>query len=308
VHTIKGEARSFDLPEIEGEAAKLESALDDLRALVRRDCLPAKDTVHESLTARLARLSVAIDRGSDVFVAASPIGRAALEQVTVQRSDLAGLLAIAKGRGDELARVAARLVSRPFGESTANLVDGAPAWAAEVSKRLHVRVDGREVGVPPALARVLGGVLTHLVRNSVAHGVEPPDVRERLGKPASGQVLMRAEDGVDGPTITVEDDGRGLDLPGIEARANALGVAPPSGCSTDLIFVSGVSTARAGETFAGRGVGLGAVKSDLEAVGYRVEVETAPGRFTRFTLRPKTRAPGAPESGDRSALLGSHSE
>jgi two-component system chemotaxis sensor kinase CheA len=294
VHTIKGEARSFDLPEIEGEAAKLESALDDLRALVRRDCLPAQGTVHESLTARLARLSEAIDRGSDVFVAASPIGRAALEQVTVQRSDLAGLLAIAKGRGDELARVAARLVSRPFGESTANLVDGAPAWAAEMSKRLHVRVDGREVGVPPALARVLGGVLTHLVRNSVAHGVELPDMRERLGKPATGQVLMRAEAGADGPTITVEDDGCGLDLPGIKARASALGVAQPLGRSTDLIFVSGVSTAQAGETFAGRGVGLGAVKSDLEAVGYRVDVDTAPGRFTRFTLHPKDARPRGP--------------
>jgi two-component system chemotaxis sensor kinase CheA len=300
VHTIKGEARSFDLPEVESEAAKLESALDEQRALVRRDSLPAQDAVHELLKAHLARLSETIDRGSDVFVAASPIGRAALEQVTVQRSDLARLLAIAKGRSDELARVAARLVARPFGESTANLVDGAPAWAAEVSKQLRVRVDGREVGVPPALARVLGGVLTHLVRNSVAHGVELPDVRQRLGKPVTGEVVMRAEAGADGPTITVEDDGRGLDLPAIEARANALGIAPPSDGSTDLIFVSGVSTAEVGETFAGRGVGLGAVKSDLEAVGYEVNVETAPGRFTRFILRPKGGAP--------SASLWNHSE
>ncbi len=226
IHTIKGEARSFELPEVEGEAAKLEAELDELRALVRRDSLPAGNTVHLALKTMLSRVGDAIDRGSDVFVAASPIGRAALEQVTVHRSALAALLAAAGERRGELASAVAKLVERPFGESTANLVDGAPAWAAEENKQLSLNVDGREVGVPPPLARILGGVLTHLVRNSVAHGVELPEVRERMGKSAAGQIRIRAEARVDGPTITVEDDGAGLDLPRIEARARSSASRP----------------------------------------------------------------------------------
>jgi HPt (histidine-containing phosphotransfer) domain-containing protein/HAMP domain-containing protein len=287
IHTIRGEARSFDLPEVEGAATKLEGELDELRALVRRDSLPAEDTVHRSLVAHLSRISAAIDRGSDVFVAASPIGRAALEQVTVQRSALAALVDMAEGRDAELREVAARLVERPFGECTASLVDGAPMWAEEEDKLLVVVVEGREVGVPPALSRVLGAVLTHLVRNSVAHGVEHPEVREREGKPAAGEVRILARAGAAGPTITVEDDGAGLDVPAIEARATALGLSSSGDEAADLIFEPGVSTAGAEEAFAGRGVGLGAARSDLEAVGYAIDVETLRGRFTRFTIRPR---------------------
>ncbi len=289
VHTIKGEARAFDLRELETECAKLEDELDELRGLARGEGFATTGSVHGALLARLERASEAILRGCDVFVAASPIGRAALDQVTVRRSDINELETLASGRSDALARVVARLAARPFGESTASLIDMAPTWGDQEGKRVQLDVDGREVHVPPALARVLGGVMTHLVRNAIAHGIEPPAVRKDSGKPPVGTIKAVASAGETGPVIVVEDDGRGLNLDGIAARAAELGVrieGKGRGSLGELVFLAGLSTLESAGVLAGRGVGLGAVRADLARVGYGVEVASEPGQFTRFTLAP----------------------
>ncbi|MGH7293361.1 MAG: HAMP domain-containing protein, partial [Polyangiaceae bacterium] len=294
VHTIKGEARAFDLRELETETAKLEEELDELRSLARGEGFTTTGSVHGALTSRLARAMSAIESGAEVFVAASPIGRAALEQVTLQRPDLQAVIELAEARRDpELSRAVERLSARPFGESAASLVDMAPTWGEREGRRVHLDIDGREVRVPPRLARVLGGVLTHLVRNAIAHGIEPPQARLAAGKPASGLVRIVATVGalVDGPEIVVEDDGRGLDVGAIAERAAHLGLST-GGTSRrspfELVFVEGLSTAVAGGRLAGRGVGLGAVREDLDRVGYAVDVTSEPGKFTRFTMKPRS--------------------
>lgn len=287
VHTIKGEARAFDLRDLETETAKLEEELDELRSLARGEGFATTGSVHGALVSRLTRASLAIDKGAEVFVDASPIGKAALDQLTVQRPDVAVLTEIAERRGDdELTRAVARLAARPFGESTASLIDMAPTWGDREGKLVTLDVDGREVRVPPKLARVLQGVLTHLVRNAIAHGIEPPKTREDAHKLPTGTIrVVAAAGGEAGPTIVVEDDGRGLRLDAIAERAARMGVAGVS--EKDLVFVAGLSTADRGDDLAGRGVGLGAVRDDLEHVGYTVSVDSAIGKFTRFTMKPR---------------------
>ncbi len=285
VHTIKGEARSFELPEVEAVAARLEGDLDDLRGRLRHDATSLTGEEHERLAAQLAELEKAIAKGSEVFVAASPIGRAALEQVTVQRSDLTALVALAEGGDDALRALAGRLSARPFGESTASLVDNAPSWAELEGKQLRVAVEGREVGVPPELAKVLGAVLTHLVRNSIAHGIESPSDRARAGKAPEGLVRLQATDRAGSVEIVVEDDGGGVDAEAIASKAKELGLPPSAGNALDVMFAAGLSTAEAGATLAGRGVGLGAARSDLQRAGYTLLAESERGRFTRFTMR-----------------------
>jgi two-component system chemotaxis sensor kinase CheA len=293
VHTIKGEARAFDLRELEAETAKLEEDLDELRALARGEGFATTGSVYGSLSSRLRRASEAIERGCEVFVAASPIGRAALDQVTVQRSDVTALEKLTSGKGDEVARIVERLAARPFGESTASLIDMAPTWADKEGKRVQLDVEGREVLVPPALARVLGGVMTHLVRNAIAHGIEPPGVRTERRKSTLGTIRAVARQGENGPTITLEDDGRGLDFEGIAAKAAQLGIEVEGkgrGSMAELVFVGGLSTLETAGALAGRGVGLDAVRGDLEGAGYAVDVASEPGKFTRFTLAPRGRA------------------
>ncbi len=288
VHTVKGEARAFDLHELETECAKLEEDLDELRSLARGDGFATTGSVHGALTSSFARARAALDKGCDVFVAASPIGRAALDQITVQRSDVERLEDLARGKGDDLARVVDRLASRPFGESTASLVDMAPTWGDKDGKRVRFEVEGREVRVPPRLARVLPGVLTHLVRNAIAHGIETPKVREESGKPPIGVIRAEAADADGRVAILFEDDGRGLDMDRIEERAAELGVDANEQWTdrSELVFAPGLSTTSSTGALSGRGVGLGAVRADVELAGYRVEVKSKPGKYTRVRLYP----------------------
>jgi HAMP domain-containing protein/HPt (histidine-containing phosphotransfer) domain-containing protein len=286
VHTLKGEASAFDLRDLATQSAELEEELDELRSEARGEGFATTTSVHGRLAEHFARATEALERGCEIFVAASPTGRVALDQVTVQRSDLLELQVHLGHRTDVLGQIAARLASRPFGESTANLVDLVPTWADKEGKRARLQVEGKEARVPAHLARILGGALTHLIRNAIVHGVEIPGAREGKGKPAIGLIRVVAAEGDGGPIITVEDDGQGLDLASIAQQAMAIGETVGSRPIEQLAFLPGLSTARMGD-LAGRGVGLHAVKSEMEAVGYKVDVFSKAGEYARFVLRPK---------------------
>jgi chemotaxis protein histidine kinase CheA len=160
-----------------------------------------------------------------------------------------------------------------------------PSWAEREDKRVELAIEGRDVRVPPALAGVLPGALAHLVRNAVAHGIEPPHERTRAGKEPVGVVQLVAEEKPNGVVVRVEDDGRGFDEARIRARAAELGLAaaPPE----DLVFAAGLSTRDARSELGGLGVGLDAVRADLAAVGYAVVASSTAGKGARFSLSPK---------------------
>ena len=151
-------------------------------------------------------------------------------------------------------------------------------------------MEGREVRIPPRLSLVLSGVLTHLVRNAIAHGIEPTKTRQSTGKVANGTIHVMATAGERGPTVVLEDDGRGLDVAAIADRAAQLGVqveGKSRNSLSELVFLAGLTTSQDASTLAGRGVGLSAVREDLERVGYAVDVTSEAGQSTRFTIQPK---------------------
>ncbi|HEY8073361.1 MAG TPA: HAMP domain-containing protein [Labilithrix sp.] len=323
VHTMKGEARAFDLRELEGILGELEGRLRKLRDAAARVTLrasvappglqapgaglqvgreretPTRTSVapggsaaqvaaeHAALTEGLQRADDAILRAREDFVAVSPTGRAALDQMTVQRSDVEELAAIVRGRGDRVEAIAQRLTARRFGETTTTLVDQVPAWAAREGKQVELAIEGRDVRIPSTLARALGAALAHLVRNAVAHGIETPLERTREGKEPIGVVRVAAEEalGARGPIVVVEDDGRGFDDARIHARAKALGLDDDAP-SSELVFATGLSTRDAADELGGLGVGLDAVRGELAAVGYVVRADSTPGKSTRFVLAP----------------------
>lgn len=287
VHTMKSEARSFDLGGLEAELGALEERLRELRDSARADGDVSTSASHAELLAGLQRADDAILRAREDFVAVSPTGRAALDQMTVQRSDVEELRSAVVGLGDErIENIVARLASRRFGESAATLIDQVPAWASREGKQVELHVEGRDVPIPPSLGRALAGVLTHLVRNAVVHGIETPLDRTREGKEPVGVVTLTAVDGAAGPTIAVEDDGRGLDEAHIRARAERLGLEDPGAPVTELVFVPALSTREAADDLGGLGVGLDAVRTELRALGYAVSLEYVAGRKTRFLLQP----------------------
>lgn len=278
-HTIKGEASAFDLAPVVESAHAFEDELVQMRARSTEAPRLVAAADRARYLQRVDEVADALEKARELFVEASPIGPSILEQVTVHRADIDRLHALAADRGDELGAVAARLTARPFGETCAMLVEKAPTWAGTLGKSARLEVEGREELVPRALAAVLPGILGHLVRNAVVHGIEVEAERSIASKPTVGVVYARCVRRGDEIEIEVEDDGRGIDLAELERRSR--------GTVTDirgLLGSSGLSSAPVTTHLAGRGVGLAAVRSSAATIGYSVSIDSEPGRGTRIVL------------------------
>jgi two-component system, chemotaxis family, sensor kinase CheA len=150
--------------------------------------------------------------------------------------------------------------------------------AAESGKEVELIVVGAETELDRAILEGLTEPLVHLLRNSIAHGIEPPQERERAGKPARGRLELRAEQRGGTVEVTVADDGRGV---GEETLAEAR----RAGSLTEVMTRAGYSTAGEVSGISGRGVGLDAVKEQVESFGGSLEVHSEPRRGTQVVLR-----------------------
>jgi chemotaxis signal transduction protein len=127
--------------------------------------------------------------------------------------------------------------------------------------------------------------LLHVIRNAIDHGIEPAEERVRLGKLAAGKLVLRASQEASHVRIDVEDDGRGVDFKRVAEVASAKGIASPDRCQAlDVIFEPGFTTKRVPTDISGRGVGLDAVKTQIEALHGMVNLATEPGLGTAVSL------------------------
>jgi chemotaxis protein histidine kinase CheA len=163
--------------------------------------------------------------------------------------------------------------------------------AARVEGRqVEVVMAGDESGVERALQDKLFEPLLHVVRNAVAHGIEPSEERLRSGKPAAGIIKLEASREGNTLVISVSDDGKGLDHDAIAAKARRLGLLTPGehpGLErlNSLIFHPGFSTREQASTISGRGVGMDVVAREVGLLRGLIGLETGPGRGTRLTIR-----------------------
>src|SRR5262249_42963882 len=146
--------------------------------------------------------------------------------------------------------------------------------------------------IDKAVVERVADPLLHLLRNCVAHGIEPEALRVAAGKPPVGRVEMSARQRGDQILVEGSDDGAGIDLAAVRAalgRARRLSraeaAALPDGEVVSALFTSNVSTRDAADDLAGRGVGLDAVKEAIERLGGVIACASTPGRGTRFTVR-----------------------
>jgi two-component system chemotaxis sensor kinase CheA len=163
--------------------------------------------------------------------------------------------------------------------------------AAREGKEVALVIEGSETELDRSVLEVIGDPLAHLVRNSLAHGIETPEERVAAGKTSEGELRLTARHTDGMIVITVEDDGHGIDAGALRRRAveEALLTDDQAAGMSDrealgIIFLPGFSTAPRLTDLAGRGVGMDVVRTGIESIGGRVEVESAPGRGTRFTL------------------------
>ena len=164
--------------------------------------------------------------------------------------------------------------------------------AQKLNKEVEFIVEGKETELDRNVIEIIGDPLIHLIRNSLDHGIEPPEEREKLGKPRTGRLRLAAAYLENNIIITVEDDGRGIDPTVVKKKALEKGLISereaelmPDKDAIKLIFRSGFSTAQNVSDVSGRGVGMDIVKSQVEQINGEVQVESQVGKGTIFTIR-----------------------
>jgi two-component system, chemotaxis family, sensor kinase CheA len=286
--------------------APMLNALDELRVAV--DHRPAAPEATPPLSAAPARVDVAAEpRTPAASVSGSPVERSSIRMPTakvdrlidavhesvVQTRRFEYVLNESQGthgdertdwelgRGkvllDELQRAAIDMRTLPLASITGGYSRAVRDTAAAAGNEVSLEIIGAETQLDRVILDGISEMLAHLLRNSVAHGIEPADERERAGKPRVGRIVLRAEPHGGSVAITLADDGRGVDAATMKRAAEA-------GSLAAVLCEPGYSTAVAVTEVAGRGVGLDAVKTHVESIGGSLAIDSEPSHGTTVTL------------------------
>ncbi|HEV3432047.1 MAG TPA: HAMP domain-containing protein [Paraburkholderia sp.] len=288
MHTIKGNARTYSLQHLTGVVHEVEQRYDALR---REDTSHAWD--QQALIDDLHRVREAVDHYATLNEVS--LGRGARikdERMTIGREQIEASLALLDGANnddlgslramrEELRNVLGGIGTETVESALAGVIDSLPSLARELDKAEPlVRIDDGGYRLRSEAAGTVSDVFTHLLRNSLDHGIETPAQRREQGKAEAGLIDIKLDMSEGALRIALADDGRGLALArirGIAAQRGWLGAG--ESISDDavaaFIFRAGFSTAHSVTEVSGRGVGMDAVRDFLEREGGRIEL-----RFT----------------------------
>ncbi|NYE61829.1 chemosensory pili system protein ChpA (sensor histidine kinase/response regulator) [Duganella sp. 1224] len=190
----------------------------------------------------------------------------------------------------DLQRDLMRVRMVPFASISERLFRVARQSAKDVDKRVNLDIRGGGVELDRSVLERMAAPFEHLLRNAIAHGVESRAGRAAAGKNETGELLVQVAQEGNEIVIAFSDDGGGLDLARIKAKAIAIGLLAEEDAASDaqiadLIFEPGFSTADTLTELSGRGVGMDVVQSEAQALGGRVDLFSEPGKGTRFTIR-----------------------
>jgi len=162
----------------------------------------------------------------------------------------------------------------------------------ELGKKVKLIIEGEDTELDKSIIEEIGDPLVHMIRNSVDHGIEPPEERKAKGKPEEGTVWLRAYNEGNMIVIEIKDDGKGMDPEMLKKKAIEKGIITESEAANMsdkeafmLIFKPGFSTAAKVTSVSGRGVGMDVVKTNIEKLNGIIEVDSAPGKGTTFKLK-----------------------
>ncbi len=164
--------------------------------------------------------------------------------------------------------------------------------ARAVGREVNVIIEGGSTDLDKSILDALAEPMMHLLRNAFDHGIEPPQERQRLGKPAEGTIRLDAYHQGNQVVIEISDDGRGIDTTRVIQSAIDRGILRPEQAAhlpeenaLDLIFQAGLSTAAKITAISGRGVGMDVVKAVMDRLKGTINVRTTPGQGTTFRLK-----------------------
>jgi two-component system chemotaxis sensor kinase CheA len=307
VHTLKGEAGLLGLGHVAAAAhctedalfrardlgfappaelaAAVRAGLDLVRSLLDRGAGDGADSAAD-LAAYDARVAAAL--AATAPPAGGPASAASLDATHGGR---AAVSAFDPARG-VLGSAADEPRLVPLDTLFAGFSGAVHDLARALGKAARLETSGGELVAERRTLDHLAVAVLHLVRNAVDHGLEPPDLRARLGKPEVGTVRLAARRAGSAVELRVADDGRGVDRSAVRAAAVARGLVSPEraaaltdGDALRLVLEPGLTTRAAATVVSGRGVGLDAVRGAIEALGGSISIVSEPGRGTTVTLR-----------------------
>ncbi|GAA1901951.1 chemotaxis protein CheA [Lapillicoccus jejuensis] len=185
---------------------------------------------------------------------------------------------------------ALRLRMVPIGSTLSRFTRVVRDVSASLGKDVALTVTGGETEVDKALVEHIGDPLMHLVRNALDHGLESPERRVALGKPRRGSLELRARHDSGAIVVELADDGAGIDVAAVHAKAVERGLVEPGTQLSDkevlaLVFEPGFSTASSVSTLSGRGVGMDVVKRNVSALRGTIDIDSRPGEGTTVRIR-----------------------
>jgi len=191
--------------------------------------------------------------------------------------------------GRELQQELMRMRALPFANLSERMHRIVRQTAREVGKKVELEIDGTQVELDRSVLERIAAPLEHLLRNALVHGIEDAAARAAAGKNETGRIALALRQEANEIVIALSDDGGGINLERLRAKALEKRLIGRDDAKTEaeqlqLLFLSGLSTAEAITELAGRGVGMDVVKTEIGAIGGRIEVASTRGRGTTFRI------------------------
>lgn len=245
---------------------------------------PAGDGASQTIRIDVAKLDMLLNLVGELVIRNSILSDR-LAPIDQQRVELPQLGRLTREIQDNVMSLRAQPIRQAFSRVPRMLRE----LCAETGKQVALEIIGETVEVDKSVIEKIGDPLTHMIRNAIDHGIEIPSDRIALGKPAEGSLRVSAEQKGARIFIQVRDDGRGIDRDRVRAKAIERGLIAPDAQLTDeevdnLICAPGFSTADTISNISGRGVGMDVVRSNVEALGGRIEISSEKGHGTSFTM------------------------
>jgi two-component system chemotaxis sensor kinase CheA len=257
---------------------------------------PAKTVAAAPVTAAetTIRLNVSLLDSLMTLAGELVLGRNQLNE-SLSRTDERGIRSGAQRVSlvtSELQEVVTQTRMQPVGGLFAKFPRLVRDLARDLGKEVQLKLDGSDVEIDKTILEGLSDPLTHMVRNAVDHGIELPADRVAAGKPSGGTIYLRASHQAGQVVIEISDDGKGLATEKIASSSLAKGIVTREQLQNmsdrekmALIFRPGVSTAEKVSDVSGRGVGMDVVKTNLDRLGGKIEIDSAPGKGSRFRIK-----------------------
>lgn len=245
----------------------------------------AAGSATQSVRIDLKKLDKLIDGVGELVIAQAMLNQRLANEGLAHIEELGLLETLVRDIQDHAMAFRAQPISSVFGRVPRLLRE----LASSTGKHVRLAVSGESTELDKTVIERLSEPMTHLIRNAVDHGIEPPEERRAAGKDPEGTLTLSAEQKAGRIVIRISDDGRGIDRERVLAKAIKNGLVSPDAELSDdeihqLVFAPGFSTAAAVSNISGRGVGMDVVRQNVKDLGGRITIESTPGKGATFTL------------------------